>query len=318
MATKLNNKQISALNKMGFDGLTAVEDAQALLIDFLSVQGVDNLGEDSIDELIEYAAVFEDEVEQYLNDLESTEETNGDIEDDIVETKQVVNKKQVVSKKPIVEEDKEGEYDDLAEEVEKTAKPKVSKTLDTKKLQTSTNKVVKKTSSSKDSSNKKFDARNDENDLQYLEPFIELFPDDKFSIDILKQGFTVRTVGKNAKITVLNYDELRITPDGLFGNLYANRLKSVEELQDLLPDAYDDFEVGIFRGESHPCIKKVTTEQVIDILNNGLLQLSIERSGKTDNKMGANRQKLEESLNKNVSVKQSAKPTLTKKLVARK
>jgi hypothetical protein len=125
----------------------------------------------------------------------------------------------------------------------------------------------------------------------------------------LKQGFTVRKLLKNNKPTIINFDELKIVDGELFGNLYTNRLKNPEELISLLPESFEDREIGMFRGESHPCLRKATESEVIDILSEtDLLEISIKRADGIDVKLGQAKEKLEQSI-----IKPSAKKPIGSK-----
>ncbi len=143
-----------------------------------------------------------------------------------------------------------------------------------------------------------FDARNDESHEKHIQVFIDkFFPAEEFEIKILKQGFTVRLLGKNAKPTIMNFDELKIDDGSLFGNLYLNRLKTVDEMMEFLPERLKDNKIGHFRGETHPSIKRVTTDDVIEILEaNGALAASLQKADATDERLGKNREKMEEQL----------------------
>jgi len=154
----------------------------------------------------------------------------------------------------------------------------------------------------------KFDARNNPKHKVYLKPFEKLFPEADFEITLLKQGFTIRVLGKNAPTTIFNFDELKISDGKLFGNLYTNRFRSVDDLKETLPEEYHEKEIGMFRMESHPSIRKVSQDELFDIFENSeLIRVSLDRANAKDIKMGANREKLEETLKTGIPVKTVAK-----------
>ena len=112
----------------------------------------------------------------------------------------------------------------------------------------------------------------------------------------------------------MNFDELKLVDGELMGNLYLNRFKSVEDLQEFLPDEYAEAEIGMFRGESHPCIKKMTSTDVLTIMESDVYTESVKRSSSTDTKMGVNRKALEESIeNKAATPKKTVTVTTVKK-----
>lgn len=191
---------------------------------------------------------------------------------------------QVVKKsKVIIETD--DDLDGLAHDVK-------SKGITTKKP------VSTKETKQRSADDNRFDGRNIPEHLKFINPLKELFGEEGYQYDILKQGVTVRKMGKNAKITVMNFDELKIVDGELIGSLFLNRFKSVDELKDSLLEEYHEKEIGMFRGESHPCIRKVTMSELLEIMDSegDVYKESLSRAGGTDSKMGVNRQKLEENL----------------------
>jgi len=331
--TQLKPKQIQRLKQFGITAVTA-EKATVKLVEFLESKEVTDLDDDlGVDDLIDMAELFNDddeviddeseEVEEVEEEeeeapkkpvkktapkvavVEEEEEEDDELEDDeeFEEEEEEVEappKKATVAikKKSAPARETEDELDELAQEVKKT-KPVGGK---------ATNTVQKKLAENI------FDARNKKDHMEYLEFLHDHFPLKKFQYDILKQGFTIRALGKNSKVTVMNFDELKLVDGELLGNLYLNRFKSVEELTELLPDEYQEHEIGMFRGESHPCIKKVTSTDVLTIMESDVYKETIKRSSSTDTKMGANRQALEESLeNKTTAPKKTAIVTTIKK-----
>ena len=302
--TKLTPKDAKRLTEIGIIAKTNTEEeARKKLLAYLSERDISGIDNDPLVDLIEMAAVFkeseaqEEGVEEQEESAEETEEVVEEQEEEVV-----APPKKTVAKKPAVEEETEEELlEEVAEEVK--TKPSAKKTVAP---------AAKKSTPVSTAEGERFDARNVEEHLNYLGSFQELFADESFQIDLLKQGFTVRIVGKNAKTTIMNFDELRIVDEKLVGNLYLNRFKSVEELLEFLPEQYHEREIGMFRGESHPCIRKMKEEEVMEILKDSeVLSESLKRANATDVKLGVNREKLEESLEK--GKKPPAKTTAVKK-----
>jgi hypothetical protein len=320
MATKLSEAMLSRI-----EGLLGIkiktkteEEARPKLVDFLATQEVNGVEDDPIQELVEMAEVFADEVpaakaaaptklKKVVDEPEDEEEeldaAIGDGDDD--------------------EEEEEEPEPEEEEEEEAPAKP--TKKAVAPAAKATVKPAVKATPKEKEKTGReslpgeKFDARNNKKHEVYLKPFKEFFPAEDFEITLLKQGFTVRVLGKNAKTTILNFDELKIDDGKLIGNVYTNRFKSVEDLMETLPEEYHEKKIGMFRMESHPSIRSVSQDELFDIFENSeLVRLSLDRANAKDVKMGINREKLEETLNAGTkaTAKPAAKPAA--KVVAKK
>lgn len=335
MATKLTAEQLSKAEVVvGAIKTKTEEEARKKLIEFLADNEVMGVEDDSINDLIEMAEVFyepapkatppkktakvvqpepEEEEEEQLED-EDLEEVGEDdealeeeeeepVEDDDIEEEPVVKKKATTPAKTAAKPAAKVEVKKAAP-VEKSKSAAPAKAAPAKAVRES-------------SGGEKFDGRNVPAHLKYLKPFETVFPKADFEITCLKQGFTVRVLGANAKTTILNFDELKIVDGKLNGNLYTNRFKSVDDLLEVLPDEYHEREIGMFRMEAHPSIRKVTQDEVFDIFNNSeLLNVSLDRANAKDAKMGINRERLEETLKqgtKAAPAKSAAKVVAKKK-----
>ena len=283
MATKLSAKLISELKSLGITAVTA-EAAKEKVIASLVKEGIE--GEVIEDEPLESLI-------QMLGEFITKEEPSQEVEEDEEE----------------IEEEEEEELDELANEVEEEEeeeeqpKPAAKKQINTptvKKLSTTVAKPVKKvneTPRGNSSSFEKFDPRNNKKHLPLLKPFKDIFSEKEYQFDLLKNGFTVRLLTKNAKTTIINYDELKIVDGELFGNFYSNRFKTVEDLLKVIGEDYEEREIGMFRGESHPCIRKISQEEVLAILNDtDFIEVSQKRATGIDKRMSDNREKLEAKL----------------------
>lgn len=304
--TPLQGAQIKLLADAGIKGKKTVEEASTEVISRLEKHGLDkSVIEDEeleilIDMLNEFNGVEEEaeELEELADEIEEEEELEEELEEEELEE----------------EEDLEEEFEEEPVVKKGAAKPTINKasTASAKTISKSTTASVSKAKSSVASD--KFDARNDSSHLEYLKPFKKFFPEkDGFQFDILKQGFTIRFATGNTKQTILNFDEVRIIDKGLTGNLYCNRFKNVDDLIKILPEELQDNEIGMFRGESHPCVRKITTEEILDVLENtDFKTISLSKAGAIDKRMVENRDKLESSL----GIKKPAVAPVVKKPVA--
>lgn len=238
-------------------------------------------------------------VDEDIRDLIRAEVNSEDEEEELDDTPPTPKKpasKPLATKKAKVVESEEDLLDAVVEEVK-------TKSIDTKQ------KKIVKDEVKKDNKNnagrktelagEKWNGRKNKQHLKMKDAFIEeFFSEEEFQIDILKQGFTIRALGNNAKTTIFNFDELRIVDDKLVGNLYCNRFKSVDDLCDFLQEEFQepDKTVGMFRGESHPCIRKMSQDEVFAVFSSNVMKEALKRSNITDVKMGKNREKLEETL----------------------
>lgn len=306
--TPLKKAEITALAAIGITSKTE-EDARKKLIAFLGKNDVEGVDDDELKSLIEMAEVFYEPSTEVDEDADIPPVEEEELEEVVV--KPTVKKGAPGKTATVVAE--EDELEEVVEEVK-------SKGITTKKPATTTVKSAPKTGVGRKTelTGDKWDGRSNKAHDAMIKPFRLLFSEKEFQIDLLKQGFTVRVLGTNAKTTVMNFDEIRIDGGKLVGNLYCNRFKSVEDLNEFLPEAYQEPEkvVGMFRGESHPCVRKVTSDELIDILKNSdLLTESLKRASATDIKMGNNREKLENSIK--TTTTPAAKTPATKKPVVK-
>ena len=320
MATKLTQKEKDSLKAVGVTGVATVEDARKKLIKYLADNEVDNVDDEPLVDLIGMAEAF----------YESGDEMSPEEENDALAAE--VSDDDEEEEAPEAEEEPEEEEEE--EEAPAPVKKPAGKTVPAKKetpapVKTAAKPAAKTTAKApvaKNPDNLLFDARNNEDHKDFMAPFYEAFPEEDFEIKILKQGFTIRSLGNNAPLTIFNFDELRIIDNShLRGNAYFNRLAKVEELEAFLPeelleqeeikdgkkvDYIDLFPRGMFRAESHPSIKQVTTDQVLEIFGlsynakakdweateDGYYSEAMTRATSTDKKMGDNRQKMEDKL----------------------
>jgi hypothetical protein len=292
MATKLTADQAKRIGAISLTVKTGtVEEATKKLVEFLASNDVAGVEGDPINDLIEMAEVFYEPAPVKDN-------TSGKIKD-LPETQEEIE-----------EEDPETEdLDELAEEV-------VTQKIGSKKTLPAAAKTAAAKTKKTVTDGEKFDARSIPAHNALLQPFRDYFPADEFQIDTLKQGFTVRVLGKNAKTTLLNFDELKLQKNKeLIGNFYTNRFKSEEDLQKFLPEAYQDREMGMFRGESHPSIRKITQTELFDIFENSdFITETLQRASGKDVTMGVNREKLEQTLKSNAAGNKKAAPVKSSKL----
>lgn len=304
--TPLSTAQKNSLSKLGLN-FSSEEEARAHLVNFLHKQELKDIEDEELDNLITFYEAFKPEGENGVEDEDETEEISAAIARE-------VNHEDAIKREDDEDEDEDEEV--IATPTKVVPVPKkaapISKTAPTK-----TAAKVSETPKRGPAPVDKFDGRNVKEHAKMLGFLREFFPDgaDGFQFDLVKQGVTIRALMQNTRPTVLNFDEVRINPDGtLSGNVYFNKFKSVEELVQELPTDFQECKIGMFRGESHPSIKNLTQDELIQLLREtNILSITLSRVGKLDAKMSESRQKMKESLE--LPATKSAKPA-GKKVVA--
>jgi hypothetical protein len=311
MATALSKGLMTQLAALGITAKTE-EKARELIYPILASEGVEGIDELDINSLVQMVEVFKeaapaDEEEQQEEELEEQLEEQEEVQAPAKKPagKPAPTKPVAADKKPSSKTEEE-ELDEVATEVK--SKGIVKKPAAAPVVAQSAKKTVAVVGRKTELTGDKWDGRNNKAHDAMIKPFRETFPAADFQIDLLKQGFTVRVLGTNAKTTILNFDEIRISEGNLIGNLYCNRFKDVNELAPYLPDSFEGKEVGMFRGESHPCIRKVTDDELLEILHTDFITETLARASSTDVKMGKNREKLEQAQQSTTATKPAAKP----------
>lgn len=320
----LSSSQKDALASVGIKGCKTVEEATAKMLETLQMYQVTGVEEESFENLIMYCQAFgseeeaptaADEKDAIAREVEQEDDDRAADEDDDDEELLPVSKKAAPAPaKPIAKP---------APVAPKKAAPVVPAKAVVPPAKKVAAPVAAKPAVQRGpapSASVKFDARNIEEHIEHVAFLHAFFPADETQYDLLKQGVTLRALMANTRPTVMNYDEVRINPDGTtIGNLYLNKFRSVEELMEFLPEGFaDNYKIGMFRGETHPSIKGISQEAIIELFNNTMIvDETLKRVGKLDSKMGANRAKMVEQF-KSADQKKAAPATPAKAVPAKK
>ena len=207
-------------------------------------------------------------------------------------------------KAPVVEEEtEEEEMEELAEEVEEeeeeTPAPK-KPTIGSKKpvVAAKTAVPVKKVAAPKKDvvakapKGEAFSSDNQEH-VDMLAPFVELFPEDKFEFKILKRGFTAFALLKSAKKAIVSVDRLSIVDGVLVGDLFFNALKGQEEVTKHVGDHDKGFKQF---NNNLIFIPKLTQEEIMEVMNDELMKVMMTKLQVIDKRLAANKEKLEEKI----------------------
>lgn len=322
--TKLSAAFAKQLKGMGFN-CKSEEDARKQLLAALEKEGIDGMEDESLQTLIDMVSGWRDtedpdeEVDETEEDEEEVDEDEQDAEDladeveeedaEEAETEEDEESDETEDEEEETEEDEEetDEEDEEPEEEQKPAKKATKKSVaekPKKKETVTTKEAVEKKPSKRNS--KKLDPKNNENDRQELiDAFSKMFPTDTYLYAFVINGVSIKYIGKNSKRGVFLYDNLTRHEDGtISGNLYLNTMTKETDKLDELGIDYQ------LCWTNAPFVKAVTPEEANDILEK-VFEIITSFVSKVDKRLGDNRKKMEESLEK--AGKKSEKPTEKKK-----
>lgn len=306
--TKLSAAFAKQLKGMGFN-CKSEEDARKQLLDALEKEGIDGMEDESLQTLIDMVSGWRDtedpdeEVDETDEEDEEVDEDEQDAEDlaDEVEEEYAEKFDNDDEEESDETEEDEEEADDAEEEEpeeeQKPAKKATKKTVDKKseepkkKAATTTEKAAEKKPSKRNS--KKLDPKNNEDDRQALiDAFSKMFPTDKYLYAFVINGVSIKYIGKNSKRGVFLYDNLTRHEDGtISGNLYLNTMTKETDKLDELGIDYQ------LCWTNAPFVKAVTIDEANDILEK-VFEIITSFVNKVDKRLGDNRKKMEESLEK--------------------
>lgn len=201
--------------------------------------------------------------------------------------------------------DEEEETEEEAEEETPAPKAKAAKKAETKAAE----KPAKKKEEKKETKSKpagkrgtKLDPKNNEDDRKAFAPLKKLFPEDEFNYAwVASAGVTIKHKGTNSNRSMVLIENCSQMPDGSIKcNLYLLTFNKQLEVLDEAGIEYEKCWSGA------PLIKGITLDKAIEIIK-GLLDNILSSVKKIDKKLGENRKKMEENLNKKAP-KKAAKP----------
>ena len=324
--TKLSAAFAKQLKGMGFN-CKSEEDARKQLLAALEKEGIDGMEDESLQTLIDMVSGWRDtedtdeEVDETEEDEEEVDEDEQDAEDlaDEVEEEEAdeddesedAEEEEAETDEEEAETDEEDaeEEEDEPEEEQKPAKKATKKSAakkseEPKKKAATTKKAAEKKRSKRNS--KKLDPKNNDEDRQALiDAFSKMFPTDTYLYAFVVNGVSIKYIGKNSKRGVFLYDNVTRHEDGtISGNLYLNTMTKETEKLDELGIDYQ------LCWTNAPFVKAVTIEEANDILEK-VFDIITSFVNKVDKRLGDNRKKMEESLEK--AGKKSEKPAAKKK-----
>jgi len=163
-------------------------------------------------------------------------------------------------------------------------------------------KPVKKVAVSTTKHATKLDPKNNEEDRKIFAPFKKIFPEDEFAYAyVASAGVTIKHKGKNSQRSVILIENCATQSDGSVKcNLY---LLTFTKSTDILDEAGIEYK-PCWNGA--PFVKGITIDEALEIVKS-VLDAITATVQKIDKKLGENRKKMEENLNKKAPKTKKAK-----------
>lgn len=290
MAKKINAETAETLKRLGVNAKTE-EEAHKKLIEILEKEGIEGMEDESLDVLINMADGFIDSDENEDDDTTATTEDDSDDEmdelaDEVEEDEEASEDDEETSD----EEEDEEEDEEPAAPAPKTKKAAPAKKAPAKKAEKAEVKKEKKQAAT--TRGQKLDPKNNPEDRKVLDEIKEMFGKD-YDFDYVKSnGATVKHIGKNGKRGVILIENLTKHHNGTVTcNLYMLTMVKQTEVLD---------EMGIdytLCWTKAPMMKNITLEEVKEILEK-VFEIITGAVVKIDKRLGENRKKMEENLQK--------------------
>lgn len=294
MAKKIDAETAKTLKNLGITAKTE-EEARKKLVAALEKEGIEGMEDESLAALIDMADGFlndgeedtEDEVEE-----ETADETEADSDEEMDELADEVEAEDET------EDEVEDETEDEEPEVEKKPAKPVKKATPAKKEKTTKEKAEKPAKTTKkqatSSRGQKLDPQNSEDDRKVFDEIKDMFGKDYVFDYVKSNGATVKYLGKNGKRGVILIENLTRHNNGTVTcNLYLLTMAKQTEVLD---------EMGIdytLCWTNAPVMKNITLEEVKEILEK-IFEIITSAVIKIDKRLGSNRKKMEENLQKSV------------------
>lgn len=326
MATKMNAATAKRVKALGINAKTE-EEAREKLLEILTENGIDGMEEEDTDTILDIAESFveesgetaeaEDEPEteaseedELAQEVEEEAAEEGDEFDKMDRTalKAYIkeNELDITVKKSMTDDDirdlirvaaggTEDEEDEPDDEPEVEEKPKKKAKEVEKKEEKPAKKATEKEEKKKTESKRgtKLDPKNNEEDRKEFEPLKKLFPDDEFvHAWVASAGVTVKFKGQNSQRALVSIENCMKQADGSIKcNMY---LLTLAKQTEVLDKAEIDYQLC---WSGAPMVKGTTLKEAIEIVS-GLMEPIMATVKKIDKKLGDNRKKMEENLDK--------------------
>lgn len=336
MATKLNAANAKRVKALGINAKTE-EEAREQLLEILTINGIDGMKEEETDTLLDIAESFveddnsgddEEQTEEEENDELAEEEEEDDEEteeeeededegDEFAEMDRTAlkayikdNELDITVKKSMTDDDiRDLIRAEVGEEEEEDEKPAPKSKASTKTAEKAAPKKEDKKAAAPAKSEKKaekketkpaagkrgtkLDPKNNEDDREVFDALKELFPEDEYVYAwVASAGVTIKHKGKNSQRSMVLIENCSKQADGSIKcNLY---LLTFTKQTEVLDEAGIDYE-KCWSGA--PLVKGITLDEAVEIIT-GLMEQITATVKKIDKRLGDNRKKMEENLDK--------------------
>ena len=300
MAKKLGAAMAKRLKSMGVNVKTE-EDARKKLLAVLEKEGIEGMDDEDLDTLIDMAGSFLEgsDTEEEEVDEEETDDSEEEEDDDEKDANDLADE---VEEEEAEEEPEDSDEDDSEEEEEEEETDE-----EKKPAKKSAKKETKKSAAKKPTKRGvKLDPKNNEEDKDAFKPLRKLFAEKEYVFTWLSNnGVTIKYIGKNGKRGICTIENCTKKTDGtIICNLYLLTMTKETDKLDDMGIAYD------LCWTKAPFMKGITLEEAIEILEK-VFDIVTSFVTTVDKRLGANRKKMEENLEKG-SKKTSAKKKVEK------
>jgi len=274
MATKVKSKteklttaQVKDLDGVNIKGVKTTEEARKKMIAYLKKQEIDDVEEETYEELYDMVEAIYDDTDEALD--AATEELDDEVDDEI------------------------DDLEDTAEKEEKANDKVQKKTETTAKKATEKKEKAKGT---KKPSKRLNPLENKEDAARYDELKKVLGADFEYNF-IANGGVSIKYLGKNSKKVFLSFDSPKVNKEGeVVGRVYLSSVKDEEVLQELFGE---DIETKKSWSGNILVIGMSISELASSLKSNKkAFDNVISNLTKKDEKLGKNRAKMEEDLKK--------------------
>lgn len=332
MATKMNAATAKRVKALGINAKTE-EEAREKLLEILTENGIDGMEDEDTDTILDIAESFVEESGETA-EAEDEPETEAEAEPETSEEDELAqeveeeaaeegdefdkmdrtalkayikeNALDITVKKSMTDDDirdlirvaaggTEEEEDEPDAEPEVEEKPKKKAKEVEKKEEKPAKKATEKEEKKKTESKRgtKLDPKNNEEDRKEFEPLKKLFPDDEFvHAWVASAGVTIKFKGQNSQRALVSIENCMKQADGSIKcNMY---LLTLAKQTEVLDKAEIDYQLC---WSGAPMVKGTTLKEAIEIVS-GLMEPIMATVKKIDKKLGDNRKKMEENLDK--------------------
>ena len=304
MAKKLSAAMAKRLKSIGVNVKTE-EDARKKLLAVLEKEGIEGMDDEDLDTLIDMAGSFLEgsDTEEEEVDEEETDDSEEEEDDDEKDANDLADEVEEEEEETDDEDDSEEEEEETEEETEEEKK---SAKKETKKPAAKKKEEKKPAAKKPTKRGVKLDPKNNEEDQDAFKPLRKLFSEKEYVFTWLSNnGVTIKYIGKNGKRGICTIENCTKKTDGtIICNLYLLTMTKETDKLDDMGIAYD------LCWTKAPFMKGITLEEAIEILEK-VFDIVTSFVTTVDKRLGANRKKMEENLEKG-SKKTSAKKKVEK------